>query len=329
MLGLAVLCVLAVSPATAFECNRAAIPHSNRTGSSKCSGSAGDECAFACDPGYLGFGRHVCQDYTTKKGDHFIRQSFFGGRCDRLCAPVPAACAAGLTPVRTNTTDRSGPCLSTTCLPPDEALKRLGRGAYELWRLGRADTTGVYAGSVNPSTNAASQSDQAHIGINGVGLMFECVAAELGWITHQEAQLRINLTLSALASELDGFALSRSATGGWIPTFFDRQTGARLGSGPAVYTTLDTGLNAAGVLFARNYFEVLLGVGRRIVRWLRARVRLMRNTLHHTPSHPHTLAPPPLHRPRRPLLGCRHSLPAPRSPAAPAGWRRKCSTPCR
>jgi hypothetical protein len=101
--------------------------------------------------------------------------------------------------------------------------------------------------------DAAAQSTTAHIGINGVGLMFECVAAEMGWITLAEAQQRITQSLTSLAGKRPGFQLPRNQDG-WIPTFFNKETGAVGGKG-GVYTTLDTGLNAAGVLFAKTYFE--------------------------------------------------------------------------
>jgi hypothetical protein len=113
----------------------------------------------------------------------------------------------------------------------------------------------MYSGAVDPSSDSDSQSDQAHIGINGVALVFECVAAEMGWVTRAEAQERIHLSLSALAGELPRFRLPRQARDGWIPTFFNRSTGAELGRGNAPYTTLDSGLNSAGVLFAKTYME--------------------------------------------------------------------------
>jgi hypothetical protein len=74
------------------------------------------------------------------------------------------------------------------------------------------------------------------------------------WQTRAQAQERVRLTLSALAGELPGFHLKRQVPDGWIPTFFNKTTGAALNHNPPVYTTLDTGLNSAGCLFARTYF---------------------------------------------------------------------------
>ena len=135
---------------------------------------------------------------TTKSGVNVLRTEFFGGRCERLCPDSADACGAGTVPVRHNDTSRR--CFATACLAPDDALRSLARGAYAVWRKGRLDATGIYSGSVDPSAAAGlgSQSDQAHIGINGVGLMFECVAAEMGWITRGEAAARVNRTLAEM-----------------------------------------------------------------------------------------------------------------------------------
>ena len=81
----------------------------------------------------------------------------------------------------------------------------------------------------------------------------ECVAAEMGWVSLEQAAVRVNQTLTALAGELPGFLLSRQHQDGWIPTFFSRETGKALGHGQP-YTALDSGLNSAGVLFARTFF---------------------------------------------------------------------------
>lgn len=184
----------------------------------------------------------------------------FIGRCHRLCAAPDgnSTCPAGSTAVRTNVTDSNGPCLQTKCLPVDNALRTLARGAYSLWRLGRSDRTGIYSGSVNPSGNASvnAQNLQAHTGCQGLGVIFECVAAAMNWTSLQDAAERVNLTLSSL-SGIDApanFNLTASRNAhGWLPTFFHKDDGSSLSRDG--YTVLDTGLNAAGVLFARNFFK--------------------------------------------------------------------------
>ena len=218
-------------------------------------GAVGAICAFRCNSGYVAIGRHACQSYQTKSGATVLDSQFFGGRCERLCSGAPSACLnSSEVPVRMNASDSAGPCFSTQCFSEDEALRRLARGAYALWRKGRLASNGMYSGSVNPSAPSGSaQSDQAHIGINGVALIFECVAAEMGWITKAEAAARVNESLASLAGERPGFDLARQAKDGWIPTFFSRESGAALGTDQP-FTVLDSGLNSAGVLFARTYF---------------------------------------------------------------------------
>lgn len=232
------------------SCDSSIITWSNRQNSNPCTGNEGDECEYTCYDGHVAIGRHVCQSYTTKSGEVAIDKKFFGGRCQRLCSS-DEPCASGTVPVRWNSTDSTGDCFQTTCLKEDEALRRLAKGNYGLWRLGRNSATGIYTGGVNPSVDAESQSSQAHIGINGVALMMECVAVEMGWTTVADAQARVNQTMSSLAGKTPGFVLPRNKRG-WIPTFFNRDTGK---SGATKYTVLDTGLNAAGVLFAQRYFS--------------------------------------------------------------------------
>ena len=57
--------------------------------------------------------------------------------------------------------------------------------------------------------------------MNGVALIMECVAAEMGWISRAEAQARVTLSLTALAGELPGFTLARREKHGWIPVRAD------------------------------------------------------------------------------------------------------------
>lgn len=43
----------------------AAIPHSNRTVSSRCEGVLGEECNYSCNAGYIAVGRHVRLPYKS------------------------------------------------------------------------------------------------------------------------------------------------------------------------------------------------------------------------------------------------------------------------
>jgi len=191
--------LVAALPLTAVACPPSVIPHSNTT-AAPCTGGLNTTCAFSCDAGFLAVGVHACQSYTTASGVVAIDSAFFGGRCDPLCGARDAPpCAPGTVPVRRNVTDGDSWCLNTTCLTADAALRRVARGAYGVWRLGRDDATGIYTGDVDATAPASAQSSIAHIGINGVALMFECVAAEMGWISRADAVARVTLSLRALA----------------------------------------------------------------------------------------------------------------------------------
>ena len=199
---LAVVASAGLSDAT---CPGTTIPgSSDRTASSPCpAGALGTECPFQCDEGFLKIGRHVCQSYTTAKGQVVLDHAFFGGRCEKLCQGSPSTCPAGSVPIRYNTTSSTSSCFATECAASqDEALRRVVRGSYELFALGRDPATGIYSGTVDATAPASAQMDRAHIGVNGLGMMSECIAAELGFQTVEEAGKRVNLTLSGESDRL-------------------------------------------------------------------------------------------------------------------------------
>jgi hypothetical protein len=173
------------------------VPHSDRTIKSPCIGRIGDECAYSCDAGYIRIGRHVCQTYT-QGGATIISRSFFGGRCDRLCAATASPCPSGSMPTRVNSSDSDGPCLRTTCATPDMTLRKLARSNYELWQLARNNATGIYLASVvldgGPQNYAQGSTAQS-----GLGMITDCIAAAMGWITPGQAQTRTLQTLRSLS----------------------------------------------------------------------------------------------------------------------------------
>ena len=212
-----------------YRCTAGAtIPHSSRAApSSACPpSSAGDECTFTCDAGFLAIGRHVCQSYSTM-GVAVIDQAFFGGRCDKLCGTSAKdwSCGSGLVPVRVNATAGDSACLKTTCLAPMEALQRLARGNWEVWKLGRYNPTGMYIDHVDPLVgHAEQQSTMASADSAGPGLAIECIAASLGYQTLEEAAAKVLLTLQSFAGETAGFADPRNPSG-WLPTFMVPENG--------------------------------------------------------------------------------------------------------
>ena len=245
--------------AAEFVCSAGTIANSNRSATvAACAGVEGDECHYACDPGYLAIGRHVCQNYSTM-GVSVIDKTFFGGRCIRLCGATAAnwSCKPGLVPVRLSVSDHGSLCLSTTCLPPMEALRRLTRGNWEVWKLGRVEATGMYIDHVNPLVSKAKQQvAQASTDGSGPGLAMECVAASLGYQTLPEAATRVLVTLQSFANKTAGFHVPRNENG-WLPTFFDSASGKCLfakGS-ECAFSTDSTAFGTTGVLFVKTFFE--------------------------------------------------------------------------
>ena len=256
--AMVIVLALLAPPGLSFSCTGGTIPNSNRTAvaGTACAGAEGQECAYACSPGYLRRGRHICQSYTTQ-GQLVIDQSFYGGHCAPLCGGHGggAACGGSSVPVRYNTSDG---CLTTVCLEPDEALRRLARGAYSVFVRGRNNFTGAYIDHVDPSLPAAAQPSRSEASADstGVGIVAECVGAALGFVPYAEARSRVltslrSLNATATTATSDFFAVPRNRNG-WLPTFFDANTGANLA--PGVFSTDSTAFNTAGVLFARTFF---------------------------------------------------------------------------
>ena len=62
-------------------------------------------------------------------------------------------------------------------------------------------------------------------GVTGLGIIFECVAAAMGWQTVAEAGTRVHLSLASLAGRTPGFEIPRNPRGFWSH-FYDPNTGA-------------------------------------------------------------------------------------------------------
>jgi cyclophilin family peptidyl-prolyl cis-trans isomerase len=138
------------------SCSSSVVAHSDRDTTHPCTGGLGTTCDYTCEAGWIPIGKHVCQNYTGG-GKVFIRNSFFGGRCDRLCTTTPDGatpmvqhCPMKQPPIRTNSTDRTGPCLSTMCVAnPTEALRNLALGNYQVWMAARHNATGIFCDHVD------------------------------------------------------------------------------------------------------------------------------------------------------------------------------------
>lgn len=237
------------------------IPNSNRTAEHPCfADSIGAECSYSCDPGYISIGRHVCQTIKIQ-GKTWKENAFFGGSCNRLCPSTAQACLEGQVPVRTNISDDQGPCLQTTCMTPDQAFRNLARGNYELWRLARDERTGCYYDNVNLDSPNGTQLI-AGSDMTGIGLIMECIADKMGWISRTEFISRVNLTMSALANKLGSWWQLPRGPGGWLPRTFNLETGAVTAEGTEAvsdigktYSVMSTGIAYSGILFVRTYLK--------------------------------------------------------------------------
>eukprot|EP00056_Hartaetosiga_gracilis_P001167 m.42602 g.42602 ORF g.42602 m.42602 type:complete len:594 (+) comp10524_c0_seq3:58-1839(+) len=256
------------------------IQNSNRNSTFPClrGSSKGAVCEFECLPGFVGIGTHVCQTYTTN--DHLVlNRTFYGGNCNRLCEgpSSSAACGVGQVPLRVNKTDSMGACLHTICFDgAEDALLHIARGNYALWQMARNNETGIYLDHVN--MYAPDNNEQGGVGMSGIGVAMEVIAAAMGWISIEEAQLKVERTLQSFANKLPQVHIPRHANG-WLPRFINSTSGRyfqQIGDGYAnaspssfkvdnvgdendntsqSYSTLSTGLFTAGCLLAKTYFE--------------------------------------------------------------------------
>jgi len=232
--------------------NGSQIQNSNRVGSNACFASKlGDECQYHCNEGYIAVGRHVCQSLQVG-GALYLNHTFFGGQCYRLCQDMQ--CSSGETvPVRW----LAGGCLETRCKAKDSALRDLAQGNYDLWRIARSKSSGVYVDHVSMDKSkqmgvAPGQNNyQGSTDTSGLGLMMECIADSMQWINRSEFLDRVNLTLSAFANKLSGdWNLPRSVNG-WLPRYFYVLNGEPFSQDE--WSVMATGLLYSGAMFVRTY----------------------------------------------------------------------------
>ncbi|CAE8641947.1 unnamed protein product [Polarella glacialis] len=235
----------------------AEIPDSNRTGTDACFATQhGDECVYQCNGGYIPVGRHVCQTIIIR-GKTWKENLFFGGECYRLCSDSAAPCPVNkATPIRVNSFDEEGNCLRTKCMhSADEALRNLARGNYEVWRLGRANPSGMYQDSVNLNAPMDNSSKVGGLDMTGIGLIMECVADAMGWISREEFVSRVGETLLSLD-------LISHAKDGWLPRAVElpslnpvpegTEGSANIGK---TWSVMSTGIAHAGIYFVNTYLQ--------------------------------------------------------------------------
>ena len=163
-------------------------------------------------------------------------------------------CPATMAPLRYNSSDADGACMSTLCGSSDQVLGLLAESSYHLWTLARNDNTGLYLDHYDVlHPDYANQTwGQAAIGSTGLGLVAETIALAMGWLDLSTYQQRVLLTMQTLAGLTPNVQVARNVNG-WMPTFVDSNTGHA--SDPDRFSTLATGLNTAGVLFVQTYLN--------------------------------------------------------------------------
>eukprot|EP00928_Gymnodinium_smaydae_P018195 TRINITY_DN16927_c0_g1_i2.p1 TRINITY_DN16927_c0_g1~~TRINITY_DN16927_c0_g1_i2.p1 ORF type:complete len:560 (-),score=47.58 TRINITY_DN16927_c0_g1_i2:177-1829(-) len=236
-----------------FACAPSVIPNSDRSVSHPCVGSEHEVCPFKCNDGFIPVGLHTCQTYSGG-GKTYLNQTFFGGRCDRLCpttADVHQECPV---PLRVNSSDSLGPCLETVCLQSEtDALMHLARGSYQVFLASRNNVTGIYTMNVDLSHGKFWQPSLAggFTDGTGIGLMSEAIADELRFAAREDIQSRVIRTLETVTDKTAGVKMARS-TNGFFPTIFDSRTGSSRGSTGGA---MGSGLLTVGALFVKTHFE--------------------------------------------------------------------------
>lgn len=136
---------------------------------------------------------------------------------------------------------------------PDAWLTEFAQRAHFEW----------FRRNQNPRTGLVKDRDKpkapASVAATGFALVVYPIAAERGWITHEEALVYVNKTLRALSEAPQG-PEREGTSGNWgmFYHFLDPDTATRAVA-PKFWdselSTIDTALLIAGVLFAGSYFK--------------------------------------------------------------------------
>lgn len=127
----------------------------------------------------------------------------------------------------------------------NDTLATLFRNSYATFELMRNDL-GIYRDS---KLFQGTDFHPASVASIGMGLMAECIATEMEWITDGED--RILATLRAMTGATEGFKPDRNETG-YFKHWINMETGVCEWN--SEYSTIDSGILTAGALFASKYF---------------------------------------------------------------------------
>lgn len=147
---------------------------------------------------------------------------------------------------QTNGPKTEGPAIRDTFIAErlQSSLK-----AYDLMR----NAIGVYADAVKFDGNEVPCS----VAAVGMGLVSLCVADAAGY--DADAETKALQTIRTFAGKTDGFSPARNPVNGFFRHWLDMNTGARAWN--SEYSSIDSGILIAGVLFCKTYFSSNTEIG--------------------------------------------------------------------
>jgi hypothetical protein len=143
----------------------------------------------------------------------------------------------------------------TVSAPDSQFLEELSRRSFGyFWELTDPDT-GMTRGRcrADGTPYEANRRDIGSIAVTGLGLAGLCIAAERGWVRHDDAQKRAR-------NALRFFADHAPHEHGWFFHWMNVKTGERTGifqdsEKKSEVSSIDTALLVAGILTVRSYFQ--------------------------------------------------------------------------
>ena len=137
--------------------------------------------------------------------------------------------------------------LISACKQPSDkdVLEELLHNTVKVYQLMRTDN-GFYRDYISTEEST----DRGSTASIGMGLVAQCVAAEMGWNDHAEEEI-IQTLQSVLGENDQGIELARTAENCFIH-FYDIATGEAIGSD---WSPIDTDIMISGALFAKRYFN--------------------------------------------------------------------------
>jgi hypothetical protein len=133
---------------------------------------------------------------------------------------------------------------------PENAKAQLFKNAFDLFQILRAET-GVYLDAIVLDDNVTPY-HPASVATTGMGLISLCIGDAMGWIDNAE-DLALE-TLKNMNGLRADFNPARNCKG-WFRHFIDEVTGQAPEGWESEFSSIDSGILAAGGLFCKQYFS--------------------------------------------------------------------------